>query len=259
MDDIRISLFASSNRCHLWPEFFDSLKGNTIRYQVVFAGNATITEVKNYFPRLEANGQFEYIHTGAIKPAQCYEVARRACKGELVNWTADDCEYSPKALDKIYAFFQSLNDPKAVVSVRTNENDTNNDPAHQWLHGPRTPIMAPLGVMRRDFLDELGGFDRRFVCGQYENQCAMMAMNSSGKKVVLYYDVCIKIDHLRKHGPSTPFWTGYNKDREVLEGTWLKNGVILPGPPFRRFDNGHEPYEDKDILTESQSNKGIWK
>jgi hypothetical protein len=84
-------------------------------------------------------------------------------------------------------------------------------------------------------------------------------MNASGKKVVLYYDVCIKIDHLRKHGPSTPFWTGYSKDREVLEGSWLKTGVILPGPPFRRFDNGFEPFSDKDILTESQSNKGIWK
>lgn len=255
---VKISLFASSTRCHLWPEFFNSLKSNTIPFEVVFAGNAPELEVNNYYPKLPDNGSFKYIRTGNIKPAQCYEVARRACSGELVNWTADDCEYSTQALDKIYDFFVGLGNPKALVSVRTNENDTNNDPADQLLCGPRTPIMAPLGVMRRDFLEELGGLDRRYVCGQYENDIAMRVINASLQPVVLYRDVVIKIDHLRKHGPATKFWTGYSKDREILEGAWIKNGVILPHIPYRRFDNGHEPYTDKDILTISQSNKGIW-
>lgn len=256
--DIKVSLFASSTRCHLWPEFFNSIKSNTIPFEVVFAGDATEEEVANYYPKLPPNGRFQYLRTGRIKPAQCYEVARRACSGELINWTADDCEYSPGALDKIYDFFQSINDPKALISVRTNENDTNNDPAHQWFKGSGTPIMAPLGVMRRNFLEELGGLDRRYVCGQYENDIAMRVMTASEKPVVLYYDVCIRIDHLRKHGPSTKFWSGYKKDREVLEGSWMKNDVIMPRPPFRRFDGGFEPFEDKDILTVSQSNKGIW-
>jgi len=257
---VKISLFASSNRCHLWPEFFKSLQSNTIPFEVVFAGDADDRNLVGYNPQvwLPENGSFKYIRTGFIKPAQAYEVARRACTGELINWTADDCEYSPMALDRIYDFFMSLNQPKAVVSVKTNENDTNNDPCEQRLKGPRTPIMAPLGVMRRDFLEELGGIDRRYVCGQYENDIVMRASNESGLPVFLFYDACIKIDHLRKHGPTTPFWTGYNKDREVLEGAWFKNDVIIPHIPYRRFDGGHQPFEDKDILTVSQSNKGKW-
>lgn len=128
-----------------------------------------------------------------------------------------------------------------------------------------TPLMAPLGMISREYFDELGGIDRRYVCGQYENDVVMRALaDGGGVKIFSYKDAYIDIDHLGKSyliGESKtqndfikrPFALGYVKDREVLERSWVRNGVVST----QRTDT-FEPYLDADILTESQSNRGVW-
>ena len=83
----KISLFASSIRPHLWGSFLKSLEGTTVECEIVFAGPL---ENKSDIQILSS---LKYIQTKNIKPAQCYEVARRHCTGELVCWIADDCEF----------------------------------------------------------------------------------------------------------------------------------------------------------------------
>ena len=47
-----------------------------------------------------------------------------------------------------------------------------------------TPLMAPVALMSRKFLDELGGLDRRFVCGQYENDIIMRLYEANGSVII---------------------------------------------------------------------------
>ena len=141
--------------------------------------------------------------------------------------------------------------------------------------------MAPIGVMSKEYLDYLGGFDKRYICGQYENNCAKMVYENGGK-VYLYEDVCVNIEHANKHGKDNNFWSGYNEDREQLENSWCVGGyqeppkplVVLSGkhsePPYTYWpicntevtlkrNDKHEPYAENISLTESEGPKGMWK
>lgn len=254
MNNISVSIFASAVRTSFYKTFLDSLKTTTVPYEVVFAGPNTPEQVASY---LAEYPQFKYIHTENIKPAQCYEVARRACLGETILWAADDCEFSPDLIGKVYRSWKELKSEKAIMSIQTLENGMFvNMKVHSFFGGHRdTPLMAPLGLMSRKFCQELGGFDRRYICGQYENECVMMAIVLGGKVYIWGdKDNLITIDHYARHGISRPFALGYNHDREILEKRWTKNGQVILEPqcPF-------EPYEDKDILIKSQSfNKPLW-
>ena len=281
---MKISLFASAIRPNLWDSCLNSLLGNTIDYEVVFAGPTPTEEVSKFLNKYPA---LRYISTGDIKPAQCYEIARRACQGELICWMADDCEFSEGLLDDIYYFYNedskySVTEPgeyyKKVISVRTNEDEKSNNLNDHRFFGwnVNTPLMAPLGFMSRSYLEHLGGIDQRYVCGQYENDI-VMRVYADGGEVVKFEEGCVKIDHLKKHGKETKFWTGYDDDRKVLEGSWVIGGweeqpkqfIVYGIPPyfytpiinrevtFHRIDK-FVPFEDKDLLTKSQGQKGIW-
>lgn len=252
---MHVSLIASAIRVPFYETFMDSLKGTTVDYEVVFAGHNTPEEIE---PIKAKYPEFRYVHTDRIKPAQCYEVARRSAIGETVIWVADDCEFSLDCVGKAYRFWKELNDYKSILSIQTLENGMFvNMKVHSFFGGNfATPIMAPLGLMSRKFLEDIGGFDRRYLCGQYENDVVMRAIQD-GASVYIFGDAknLITIDHYRRHGIVRPFAKGYNKDREILEASWTdgRGGVLA------QQKDEFEPYEDTDILTKSQStNIDLW-
>lgn len=270
--DYKVSLFASAIRQPFFITFLKSLEGTSVPLEVVFAGTLDAIEY-DYKPNIH----FKYIHTENIKPAQCYEIARRACTGETVHWTCDDAEYSEDCMGKAYNYWKAKNDEKLILSIQTIENGQFCNMALHSLYGakPETPRMAPLGLMSRAFLDKLGGIDRRYVCGQYENDIVMRAIVEGGKVEIVgsKNDCYIVIDHYRRHGLVRPFATGYMKDREILERSWTDfSGKLNDGTShvnIRRTTNGgfeyfrndvFEPYEETDLLTKSQSNnnKKLW-
>jgi hypothetical protein len=266
LDVPKISLIASSVRSQLYPAFFKSLEGTTVDYEVVFAGNKPI-EFLNYINSQTFPG-LKYITTGNIKPAQCYEIARRAARGELIHWTADDALYPNDVLGKAYRFWRSLNNPKAVLSLLTGERYSEKyfltDLNVHRLNGPSTPLMAPFALISREYLNSLGGFDRRYQCGQYENDVVMRVYQDGGV-LAPFTEEAVIVDHFTGHGGvcteegnKRPFASGYVNDRTVLMRTWLKKGVWLKEYNFKRSDEGFEPYEDKDLLTKSQGDPGIW-
>ena len=287
MEQPKVSIFASAVRIPFYKTFLDSLKGTTVPYEVVFAGPNTLPEIEEVIKKFEIitdeegeehnievnkidlkyqdfhwaigdNSIFNYIHTNNIKPAQCYEVARRACIGETILWAADDCEFSPDLIGKVYRDWKALNDEKAIMSIQTLENGMFvNMKVHSFFGGQtNTPLMAPLGLMSRKVMDDLGGFDRRYICGQYEND-AVMRVIAAGGKVHIWGDRenLITIDHYRRHGIHRPFAMGYNHDREILEKSWTNGaGKVMP-----EIQIPFEPYEAEGITVRSQSfNKSIW-
>jgi hypothetical protein len=271
----KVSLFASAVRKQLYPLFLNSLAGTSVPVEVIFAGHIKPDQV----PKID-NVVFTYIETDYIKPAQCYETARRACTGELVCWVADDAESRGDVIGKAARFWDSLNDEKAVLSIQTREyyltknNTVGDDFCNMELHSffggyPETPRMAPLGMMSRRYLDRLGGIDRRYISGQYENDI-VMRVYADGGKVVPFGDkeAYIDINHIGKESivlgrPATwqdfqnrPFALSYRKDRTVLEQSWC-GGAGIRKVRTQRTD-AFEPFTDEDILTKSQGAKGMW-
>lgn len=267
---MKISLIASSVRPWLWDEFFKSLEGNS-DYEVVFSGNLSTFQVRPYLVKYP---MLKYIHTAdCICPSQCYEICRRNSTGDLIMWVCDDAEFSIYLLDKVCKFYYQ-NPRKTLISVRTNENNMNNDlDDHRLIGGNKNmPLMSPLGIMSREYLEELGGFDRRYVCGQYENDVAMRVWVNGGQ-VIKYEEACVHIEHLKKHGAGTKFWSGYPHDRSILESTWLIDGIKMrpepilvanglkppywyTAPDYNKVSDKpllpFEPYSDENLLTVSQ-------
>jgi hypothetical protein len=114
--------------------------------------------------------------------------------------------------------------------------------------------MAPFGVMDREFFNELGGYDRNFICGQSENDVVMRVYEAGGKLEIS--SIPVFVNHKDSHNNSETVFRSnyYKKDREVLEKSWILNGIIQS----KRLDV-FEPFSEIDILTKTQSyNKGKW-
>jgi hypothetical protein len=249
---MKISLFASAIRTKDWPAFMNSLDGNECEYEVVFCGpdNGGYTHPKLKFIQ------------STVKPAQCYEIALRACTGDLVHWTADDAVYSPKCLDEIIKFWEKINNPKAIISVQTKESGHFNVMrTHRFFAGFNpSPIMAPLGVMSRTYLKELGNISSKYICGQYENDIVLRVMQDGGTVELFLDDHYVDLDHKNKHDPSVnKFFEGYAADRVTLEKSWYGdwNKHDWPEGPLVRYDT-HVPFSATNLKTVSQEPKGIW-
>lgn len=278
----KISFFASAIRPHLWTDLLNSLRGGKYQHEVIFAGHVDQELVKEMFLDYP---EFKYITTSEIKPAQCYEIARRSCTGELICWIADDCTFSEGFVNKVYDHFFELPSPKIpggnIISCKTNENNMNETMQNHRFFGcnQNTPLMAPIGIMPRARLEKLGGIDKRYICGQYENEIVMRNI-ADGGQVYLYEDVCVNIEHANKHGKNNNFWSGYNEDREQLENSWCVGGykespkplIVMDGlkPPYVYYpinnvevtlnrNDDFQPYPDSISLIESEYPKGIWK
>jgi hypothetical protein len=121
--------------------------------------------------------------------------------------------------------------------------------------------MAPLGFINREFLNEIGGYDINFVCGQAENDIVMRAMQH-GSKVIILNESRVYLHHSECHNEYT-FRLGYAHDRQYLENCWIKEGYGT----FERnlhFTVTAErqlpfmPFIPKDLLTINQGPAGSW-
>lgn len=271
----KVSLFASAVRIAFYSTFLDSLKDSSIPLEVVFAGNNRADQLLEFFRQQYGHGLLahenersevtflvaenivlKYIITANIKPAQCYEIARRNCTGETILWCADDCVFTPDLCAKAYAFWAERHDnAKAVISIQTVENGQYvNMKVHSFFGGRvLTPLMAPLGLMSRQTMEDLGGFDRRYICGQYEND-AVMRVIAAGGIVHIFGNRQdhIAIDHYARHGIVRPFAEGYNHDRAILEKSWTNGAGIV----MKERQDVFQPYvDDGTLLQKSQAFK----
>lgn len=277
---IKVSVCASANRIKWWPRFLDSLKGNTIPYEVIFVG-----DVKPDFD-LSNYPEFKHIYA-TVKPCQCYEIAFRNSTGELIHWSCDDSDYNfpanhcPNSLGIGYEFYKQceakFGDKKTIVAM--NPCEDGGWPQERWHYffggHPWSPRMAPLGLINRDyFVNTLKGYDREFISGQSENDVCMRVFEDGGR-VEFCKESTLYIHHHQVHPRNSlgkednKFRKFYDWDRRVLEQAWIKEGYGY----YEKFDPSklqevvhisstrlvpHVPFDDKDITTVSQGQKGIW-
>lgn len=261
---MKVSLFCSSIRPHLWKAFFESLKGTTVPVEVVFAGNLDGLQIQSGMEDIDLvmlrDISMKYVPTRNIKPAQVYEVARRTCTGDLICWVADDCEFHKDVIGKAARFWEQKCTRKDIVCLATMENygmwrECGANSHHFFGETPEAPKMAPIGMMNREYFQELGGIDRRYICGQWDNDL-MMRLYNDGGKLYFFGDEVVELDHYRKHiegMKQRPFAKGFDHDRNILEGSWGRKGQMIYKIPYTRFDKGFEPFEDANLTEVSQS------
>jgi hypothetical protein len=240
----KFSLCASAIRTQCWQKTVDSLKNNKIEWEIVYVGNVR--------PNFSLPSNFKFIYA-TVKPAQCYEIAFRNAQGELICWTADDAYYSPNALDIVYDFYKKFNNEKNVIGFRTIEDGKDITDVHRFFgKNYNSPRMSPFGVVNRELFHKLGGYDRRFICGQSENDVVMRFYEIGGD--VKISEAKAIVEHRNAHHKGTVFRTNYYwHDRKILEGCWVKNGVIQK----KRLDKV-QSYDDTNITTITQSYRGQW-
>ena len=270
---MKLSFFASAVRPHLWQKLIDSLKGNTTPFEIVFAGfiDPAIT-VK--FPDIK------YIKTENIKPAQCYEVARRNCTGELVCWIDDDHTFSEGFVDKVYEYWRSLKNERAVVAVNYVETGTEETIENYrfFARNLNTPQLGLCGVMNRTYLDTLGGLDARYIIGRWHADIQMRVLADRGK-IEVFKGATATLNSKNKNGLYNNFWSGWNEDSEILENSWVIGGYKRFSDPLLVLERNKQPYyyvpicnrevtlkrndefvpyPDKELYEVSHAPVGIW-
>ena len=259
MSDIQVSVVASAIRSKWWPRLADSLKGNKINWEIVFVGNVPPPKDIPGLRWIEAN----------VKPCQCYEIGFREARGELIHWAADDAVYKYKNqdnnLDIAYDFYKKFNDYKTMVAMRPIEDGGDVWKFHHFFGGwEHTPTMAPWGLMSKQFLHELGGYDTRFVSGQSENDLVMRGLEAGGR-VEVCLNSYVYVDHRTVHPRENKFRKYYDDDRKFLERCWVEGGhgaYVNKGKgkkDVKIFDKRQvplSPYKDENIKTISQGPKG---
>ncbi len=254
----KISLIASAIRIYHWMDMYNSLRGNTYPFEVIFVGDTP--------PNFNLPKNFKYIHS-KVKPAQCYEIGFRAAEGELIGWTTDDSTYDhlqTNNLDIAYDFFKSFKTEKLVVAMRPIEDSGDIWNNHYFFGKKRwTPYMAPFGIMSRKLLMELGGYDRQFICGQAENDIVMRVYELGGDCKICM-DSYVAVHHVAVHkGARGHFRQWYPLDRQRLENCWVEEGygAFQKGGRYtvsKKRLKPFEPFPERNILTVSAEPRGQW-
>lgn len=240
---------------------YNSLLQNSVSFEIIFVGPNP--------PTFTLPENFRY-YFSKCKPSQCYQAAAFECEGELIHWTADDADYNeptarcPNTLDSVWQNYQDsiikYGDRRTIFSMRTIEDYKDTGHAdwekHRFFYGDmRTPQMAPLGAMNREFFNSIGGYDKGFEAGQSENDIICRAL-AEGGRVETAKDAKVFLHHAECHS-TYPFRKGYNNDRAFLESCWVNEGYgtyekRLPYTLSKIRLRPFEGFEKKDILTVNQ-------
>lgn len=249
---INFSIVMSSIRPNLWKSVLISLIHNNINIEVIFVGDKILD--KNII--LSSNIKYTHI-VSSVKPSQAYEIGFREAKGELIHWSADEAIYEPNSIDKMYEFYKSFDEHKLITGFTVKENNgktfsiTSNG---HFIGDSTTPRMACFGVINKIFMKELGGYDRRFITGQGENDLCLRCYKSGGR-IEFNPETIVSVYHTKIDHKLSLFRKWYPQSRKFLEDCWFTAPNVIAKERLIPF----EPFKDKNILTECQEPKGSWK
>jgi len=226
-------------------EMYKSLEQNDTDFEIIAVGNKK--------PDFELPPNMRHIYT-PVKPIQCSEIGFRATRGELIMLTSDDVIFGPHALDNLYKQYDgiySFRNKKVIISSRRLSNgvDDSDMMLRFNIKDSHSPLFPMNSISSRDLWMELGGMDRRFIALWGDLDMAMRIYEVGGIGI-LSNDAMIT--ELPDQSILYNAWAIHN-DIPMFASFWVKDNVIGENRlcPV-------EPFEDKDILTISQGNKGTW-
>jgi len=241
-----ITVFGTAIKTQHWKRVYAQLgRENTIPFELIFAGDKK--------PDFELPKNFRHIYT-TVKPSQCNEIASREASGEYLMQIADDTRFNvPNLLNEFMKHFNAQKSDNVVVMPAYGPNFEANP---IWSHFTDEDLTSPpMGVgsfLRTDTFKMLGGIDRRFVGTHWDVDVYMRAREIGGY-VHIARDIVASED-----GGENKLIHECHGDKALLHSFWVikppKDG--MPGEYAKKRLAPVEPFEDKDLLTVSQSNCG---
>jgi len=206
---MKLSIFLAGIRTPGWKSLFDSLTRSTARedYEFIFVSPYDLP------PELQGNPKIRLIKDYGC-PARCYQLGLVNSKGEYIVWVGDDGTFSPTmAIDKALDIIPKHK--KGVVTFPYSEGHAGQQTDAWWHLGyhkllagckfiPNHYFLVMSGMMRRDYIMELGGFDCTFEHSALPCVDLSVRMQRDGAEVVLgekIQDLALQIGNTGDHGP----------------------------------------------------------
>jgi len=263
MSDITISLVAPSIRPHLWKQFCDSLSNNNVTWEAVFVGPVA--------PVCELPSNFRWIKA-TVKPSQCTHIGFTEARGKYVSLTADDAQYfTPDrkgALDNMIEFINNFptnpnyNKSRIAYGFRMFEDSfcVESSLNHYLVEKDKnplytSPLLYPFFVINKDSYIELEGYDRRFICGQAENDFLLRVAKVYGNTANSLCNLAmVWANHDAGHQNKSKFREYHPQETRILHSLWFPNEVYNGN----RSDYILSYIYNNTIFTITQGNKGEW-
>jgi len=269
-----VSVIATSVRPKNWLRIHENLSSSKVPFEMVFVGDEK--------PDFKLPKNFKYIYT-KVKPCQCSYIAYLYSSGQYILNSADDFTYSAKALDYYVKTMEKYDKEENVVLGasfgREKKADLRFFGSYSKYYKKEYMPMLVCGIFtRKESIELLGGFERRFICGYWDVDILMRTYEAGGVVKVCDNVSCFE-DKKEPGMRQLPKKFVKYHDRDMFYGLWTvetKNVDKRFTPDdFPKFTTKQikkcklkvmktrsvvaEPFENRDdILKISQSNKGTW-
>jgi len=204
-----ITVLVPGIRPNNWKKLYKScVKAIGERFEIIFISPYKVPgEIKDY-PGIK---HIQDLGT----PIKCQQRGLLEANGQYITWAADDGIYMPESLSKALSLIE---DYKTVVVGKYTESEhpspmmwtdeyyiLSNHDSSAFKYVPKDYMMLNAGLISRDLLIEIGGWDCQFeVCPMAYNDLAIRLQNY-GAKFVIPQEIMFKCSHLPgmlgDHGP----------------------------------------------------------
>lgn len=249
-----VSVISSAARPDNWLALYSKIQDTSVPFEVVFVGPNK--------PSYILPENFEFVQTN-VKPVQCYEVAARVARGRYLVPIADDCFFTtPDPLTKLYNNFLLYENTKLMLSCiygrRIHPIPSTflfEESFHIHAGDMVNKVYMPVGfIILKEYFRYLGGFDRSFIATYCDLDLCFRVVEDGG--ITALSDIPLEEQFFEGASTDSLCADYQSEDRNItLKRLWPMFNIHNQ---FKRTAPV-EPFEDRNILTESQGAKGRWR
>lgn len=177
-----VSLHCSATRTEMWQEAYKSYMQNKVSVEAVFVGNK--------YPSFKMPSNFTFIYS-EVKPAQCWEIAARNCRGKYLAQSSDDYFYPKGYFDDMVNFYKKQVEKYStdnIITGGTHHTGFSKIPARQcrlWTKNAQPNCVLPMDFFITSKLyRELGGLDKKYISLCHHWDVMMRVMEIGGKCIM---------------------------------------------------------------------------
>jgi hypothetical protein len=193
----------TANWERLYNSIGDAFKGT---WEIIFIGPYELPDALKNVKKKNVK-----LITDWGSPIRCQQRGLTEAQGDYVTWAADDGVFLPESLDVAFKKVEGK-DYKTVVMGKYTEGSGNTTPMlgdfYYYLNNhdscklpymPEKCLMLNVGIVSRQLLVELGGWDCQFeVCPMAYNDLAVR-LNRYGAEILIQDELMFKCSHTPGH------------------------------------------------------------
>jgi hypothetical protein len=255
MDNIIFSVIAPAIRKENYKRCYHSFYQNsTIPFEMIFVGNNPPTEF--------IGKNFKYIYS-TVKPAQCVEIAARTAQGDYLIHIVDDIVFSENFLDTIYKEINEIDTNYSILSFALYPPYVEGCQPKIWktiktdnYYGVEIPSCACIPTT---LWKELGGIDNKFINSYFAIDLYLRCWEKGmifkfSKSYIREIYPKLSQEEADYYNKNSLFRKYENYSSSLLDFLWLRSNFRVSKKRLCTVDS----FDDKDILTVTQGEKGEW-